>query len=367
MVVFVCSQCNATLKKSHVRNHLLSSRRCSLVSCVDCHKDFDKFSVESHCSCISEKEKYDKANYLKSSKSNNNSKQAEWVRRIEDAIQNCESKRHLFILQNIRGNCNVPQKKKKFENFMRSKYRKIPAETIEEIWKLLEPLKQKTSSNVPLKAQKYSSSDVTNDEPKTKRQKLEDTCEAYNNCLPENECHLMSLRHIQDVLTELGGKATFSSLRKQIYRTYKTSVLSPQECMTKKEFKAKLLGVIQGSEYFIFSPCDGMISMVSDDLVTESVPRVNPDPDISLIICQNDKPHYSESLKKLLINTINDAGGRISLKKLVKRASSHVLNSNDQKEVSLTKEEVKSKIVGKVNKSQSMKLSDDGKWVELCS
>uniref|UniRef100_A0A5K4ET66 Zf-LYAR domain-containing protein n=1 Tax=Schistosoma mansoni TaxID=6183 RepID=A0A5K4ET66_SCHMA len=134
---------------------------------------------------------------------------------------------------------------------------------------------------------------------------------------------------------------------KIIYRTYKTSVLSPQECMTKKEFKAKLLGVIQGSEYFIFSPCDGMISMVSDDLVTESVPRVNPDPDISLIICQNDKPHYSESLKKLLINTINDAGGRISLKKLVKRASSHVLNSNDQKEVSLTKEEVKSKIVEK--------------------
>lgn len=71
--------------------------------------------MESHCSCISEKEKYDKANYLKSSKSNNISKQAEWVKRIEDAIQNCESQRHKSILQNIRGNCNVPQKKKKFE------------------------------------------------------------------------------------------------------------------------------------------------------------------------------------------------------------------------------------------------------------
>ncbi|CAH8594100.1 unnamed protein product [Schistosoma haematobium] len=367
MVVFVCSQCNATLKKSNVRNHLQFSRRCSLVSCVDCHKDFDKFSVESHCLCISEKEKYDKANYLKSSKSNNISKQAEWVKRIEDAIQNCESQRHKSILQNIRGNCNVPQKKKKFENFMRSKYRKIPEETIEDIWKLLEPLKRGTFSTVPLKPQKDLSSDLTNDEPTIKKRKLEDTSETLNNYSSENECHLLSLHHIQNVLAELGGKAPFSSLRKQIYSTYKTSVLSPQECMTKKEFKAKLLGVIQDSGYFIFSPSDGMISVVSDDLVTRTDLCVNPDPDTSIITCQNGKPHYSESIKKLLITTINDAGGQISLKKLVKRVSSRILNPNDQKEVSLTKEEVESKIVRKVNKSQSMKLSDDGKRVELCS
>ncbi|CAH8519276.1 unnamed protein product [Schistosoma turkestanicum] len=323
MVVFVCSQCNATLKKSNVRNHLQASKRCFSVSCVDCHRDFDKFSVGSHCVCISEKEKYDKANFLKSSKSNNDQKQSEWIKRVETAIRNCQSKRHKFLLQNLRGNCNVPQKKKKFENFMRSKYRGICAATIDEMWMLLEPLKQRTTNTVPPTLKRNSSNDLKSDEPKLKRQKVEGLHEPANNRSSENGCHLMSFEHIRNILTELGGKTTLSALGKKIYSTYKTSVPSPQEFMSKKEFKAKLLDAIQSSEYFVFSPSDGIVSMISDDSVTKSDPRVNPD--ISQVkntdtsICQSDEPHCSKSIKRLLITTINDAGGRISLKKLVKR------------------------------------------------
>ncbi|KAK4470524.1 hypothetical protein MN116_006070 [Schistosoma mekongi] len=361
MVVFVCTQCNVTLKKSGVRNHLQSSRRCFMVSCVDCHKDFDKFSVSSHCVCISEKEKYDKLNYLKSPRDDRNRKQAEWVSKVENAIQNCQSKRLKLFLQNLKGNVNVPKKKKKFENFMRSKYRGIPSEVVEEMWKILEPLKHETASNISSTPTKHFPHESLSGEPEPKKQKL------------EKKCDFLSFDYVLNILTELGGNALFSDVRRKIYKTYTADINFSQECMTKKEFKAKLLDVIQSSEYFTFSPSNGMVSISSDDLRTKSNSCVNQNANISpskgvdAHSHQNDKTSDWKSIKRLLISIINDAGGRISLKKLVGKVLLHILSSNDQKETNINKDEVKSKIVDKVSKSHSMKLSDDRKYVELCS
>ncbi|KAH8871680.1 Cell growth-regulating nucleolar protein [Schistosoma japonicum] len=328
MVVFVCTQCNVTLKKSGAQNHLKSSRRCSMVSCVDCHKDFDKFSIASHCVCISEKEKYDKLNYLKSSKGDKNS------------------------------NFNVPKKKKKFENFMRSKYRGIPGEVVEEMWKILEPLKLEITSNVSSNSEKDFPHESLKDESKPKKQKLED-CNA--------KLITFIVRGFYDV-RRLSMQFYF-----QIYKTYTIDIHSSQECMTKKEFKTKLLDVIQSSECFTFSPSSGMISISSDDLRTQSNSCSNQNANISpskgfdTLSHQNDKTHDRKSIKRLLIPIIHDAGGRISVKKLVKKVSLHILSSNDQKETNANKDELKSKIMNKVSKSHSMKLSDDRKYVELCS
>ncbi|TNN08279.1 Cell growth-regulating nucleolar protein [Schistosoma japonicum] len=361
MVVFVCTQCNVTLKKSGAQNHLKSSRRCSMVSCVDCHKDFDKFSIASHCVCISEKEKYDKLNYLKSSKGDKNSKQAEWVSKVENAIQNCQSKRLKFFLQNLKGNFNVPKKKKKFENFMRSKYRGIPGEVVEEMWKILEPLKLEITSNVSSNSEKDFPHESLKDESKPKKQKLEEKCD------------FLSRDYVLNILSELGGSALFSDVRRKIYKTYTIDIHSSQECMTKKEFKTKLLDVIQSSECFTFSPSSGMISISSDDLRTQSNSCSNQNANISpskgfdTLSHQNDKTHDRKSIKRLLIPIIHDAGGRISVKKLVKKVSLHILSSNDQKETNANKDELKSKIMNKVSRSHSMKLSDDRKYVELCS
>ncbi|VDQ13258.1 unnamed protein product [Trichobilharzia regenti] len=148
MVVFVCTQCNATLKKSAVKNHL-SFKKCTTVSCVDCHKDFDKNSVESHCFCISEKEKYDKPRFKESSKGNKVCTQSEWIMKIEDLIKNCQSTNHKRLLENLRGCHNIPKKKNKFEVF--------------------------------------------------------------------NGYHFqLSVQHIQHILTEFGGKAPFSDVRKMV-------------------------------------------------------------------------------------------------------------------------------------------------------
>ncbi|KAL0213445.1 hypothetical protein RCL1_007071 [Eukaryota sp. TZLM3-RCL] len=60
MVSFICSHCNATVKKPKVASH-----RCpnALFSCLDCHQEFNHNSVKSHTSCVTEQEKYQGALY----------------------------------------------------------------------------------------------------------------------------------------------------------------------------------------------------------------------------------------------------------------------------------------------------------------
>ncbi|KAL0205720.1 hypothetical protein P9112_001027 [Eukaryota sp. TZLM1-RC] len=60
MVSFICSVCNATVKKPKVKNH--RCHNCTFC-CLDCQQEFNHNSVHSHNSCISEAEKYQGALY----------------------------------------------------------------------------------------------------------------------------------------------------------------------------------------------------------------------------------------------------------------------------------------------------------------
>ena len=61
MVYFECDSCNETLKKKQVQTHYMSKcRRATSFSCLTCHNHFDRDSIITHTSCISEEEKYQK-------------------------------------------------------------------------------------------------------------------------------------------------------------------------------------------------------------------------------------------------------------------------------------------------------------------
>ncbi|GMH38320.1 hypothetical protein BSKO_06204 [Bryopsis sp. KO-2023] len=57
MVWFVCDSCGDSIKKPKINGHL---RQCAAqyFTCIDCSVTFDRRSVHSHTSCVSEKEKY---------------------------------------------------------------------------------------------------------------------------------------------------------------------------------------------------------------------------------------------------------------------------------------------------------------------
>lgn len=81
MVSFVCDACGQTVKKQKVEKHYQSEcRNCSVLSCIDCGKDFPGDSYASHTSCISEAEKYQGKLYKAKDKLNKGErKQQEWL------------------------------------------------------------------------------------------------------------------------------------------------------------------------------------------------------------------------------------------------------------------------------------------------
>ena len=59
MVFFTCDSCGASLKKNQVEKHYLHQcRSCSVLTCIDCQRDFPGDTYKEHIKCISEEEKY---------------------------------------------------------------------------------------------------------------------------------------------------------------------------------------------------------------------------------------------------------------------------------------------------------------------
>ncbi len=48
MVVFTCNACGDSIKKNKVDAHLRACRSCSVLSCMDCGKDFTRESYNQH-------------------------------------------------------------------------------------------------------------------------------------------------------------------------------------------------------------------------------------------------------------------------------------------------------------------------------
>lgn len=60
MVVFTCSNCGDSVKKTAVAKH--KQTKCKIknlsLTCMDCLKDFKGNEVESHTKCVTENERY---------------------------------------------------------------------------------------------------------------------------------------------------------------------------------------------------------------------------------------------------------------------------------------------------------------------
>ncbi len=79
MVFFTCNACGSSLKKNQVEKHYRNEcRNCSVLSCMDCGKDFYGDEYASHTKCVSEAEKYQGAMF-KGNANKGDKKQQEWL------------------------------------------------------------------------------------------------------------------------------------------------------------------------------------------------------------------------------------------------------------------------------------------------
>ena len=81
MVFFVCEDCNETLKRLKVAQHLCRCS-CSAITCVDCGATFHDDSYLQHATCMSEAERYE-GNLYKAPKKKN--AQDAWAELVQAA------------------------------------------------------------------------------------------------------------------------------------------------------------------------------------------------------------------------------------------------------------------------------------------
>jgi len=177
MVSFTCDACGQTVRKNQVEKHYQNQcRSCSVLSCIDCGKDFPGDAYKSHTSCISEAEKYQGHLYkAKEGGNKGETKQKEWMKQVQDATGGIADPRLKSLLEKIAEYSNVPRKKKKFENFCKNSIRIYDQKTLEQLWEAFMGDQAKPNSNEAKKEEKSpENNDSTKAEEKTETESNEE-------------------------------------------------------------------------------------------------------------------------------------------------------------------------------------------------
>lgn len=160
MVVFECGQCNETIKKPKLAQHLQRCRS-EYVSCIDCNVRFRRDEWQHHTSCVSEAQKY-QGNLYQAKESTNKGKvkQDTWTDNVQKSIEEAGSKispQIKMLLEKLLGFDNIPRKQKPFTNFVKNSLKLWDERKIAEIWEVIsaatkKPEPQKSQTPAPAAA-----------------------------------------------------------------------------------------------------------------------------------------------------------------------------------------------------------------------
>ncbi|ERL88178.1 cell growth-regulating nucleolar protein [Dendroctonus ponderosae] len=179
MVVFTCNHCGESLHKPKVEKHYqFQCRNYKSMTCVDCFKDFKNEEYSVHTKCITEDERYAaKGTYKNGIVKKGEVKQESWLDMIRSI---CETEKNLkpsikHLLETISEYTNVPRKKQKFMNFIKSSSgNRVSMQEVEQIWDIIE--KHKNASTAQPKEQPQQETlnnkrSSENEDPPSKKQK----------------------------------------------------------------------------------------------------------------------------------------------------------------------------------------------------
>lgn len=156
MVVFTCNNCGDSLQKPKVAKHYQFACRHNPVdlTCVDCHKDFRGDEYVKHTKCITEDERYGGKGFtLKASANKGERKQQEWINVVQNLLNTSTNLTgaERNILNTLSRHENIPRKKAKFLNFIRSVFgHRVNMPVIESLWtKMEDSFKGSVANNQP--------------------------------------------------------------------------------------------------------------------------------------------------------------------------------------------------------------------------
>ncbi|XP_028151051.2 cell growth-regulating nucleolar protein [Diabrotica virgifera virgifera] len=172
MVVFTCNSCGESLRKPAVEKHYNFCRSAKNLTCVDCFKDFRGEEYVTHTKCITEEERYAKKGSMPNGiVKKGEVKQESWVEMIKSILEQSNLKpSHRNLLNTICTYSNIPRKKPKFLNFIKSSSGgRVNMREVEEVWNIIESYKAKKATNQNNTQPTKSSQDIT---PEVNKRKI---------------------------------------------------------------------------------------------------------------------------------------------------------------------------------------------------
>ncbi|RZC38756.1 C16C10.8 -like, partial [Asbolus verrucosus] len=234
MVVFTCNHCGESLQKPRVEKHyIIHCRRAKSLTCVDCFTDFKNEEYVVHTKCITEEERYSAKGSIPGGIAKKGEvKQESWTDMIRSIVDNEKdlkpSLKNLF--NTISSYSNVPRKKAKFINFLKSSSGgRVNFNDIESAWGLIEKYKNEhkkvdnstTSPKDPevktkVNGAKHQLNGNNEEVPAKKKQKLEETPEQIDTAEPNK----FSFKNtILDILNSKGS-ISCKKLQKKVLNAY---------------------------------------------------------------------------------------------------------------------------------------------------
>lgn len=139
MPVFICENCNETLRRNKVATHNCGAN-CWYMSCMDCNKRFGWDNYLTHTQCVSEAERYQGALYV-AKENKGDKKQQDWLGNVQaklDAGGSASSALKPYF-DRLMAYDNIPRKKAKFVNFAKNSLnlKHDPQNIAEQLWDVI--------------------------------------------------------------------------------------------------------------------------------------------------------------------------------------------------------------------------------------
>jgi len=185
MVYFTCNACGEQLKKPSVEKHYTQKcRQCTMLTCIDCLKDFWGDDYKAHNACMSEEQRYSKEGRAgwdpeKGQGNKGENRQKSWtsnLRAILAETDNIDSDVK-NIVNTILDHENIPRKKPKFTNFVKNIMRnRANVHAIDKTWDLFSQALKPTAQDMSQKREEVKVEEkpvieVTEEKKKSKKDK----------------------------------------------------------------------------------------------------------------------------------------------------------------------------------------------------
>ncbi|XP_011148990.1 cell growth-regulating nucleolar protein [Harpegnathos saltator] len=231
MVVFTCLHCGDMLQKPKVAKHYeFRCRKPVFVTCTDCLTDFQGNEYVTHTKCISEAERYGGKDYVpKASANKGERKQQEWIGIVNNLLNgtvNLSNAERNFLSSLSRFE-NIPRKKPKFLNFVKSALsNRVNMSVVESIWSKME-IAHKQSQHTITKPQ----------EPDNDKTNKIDTRMSSNNLVSNNhQDNIIDNQNNENICKEYDSARHQKSNDKECMTN---SIMDETQTVTKKKSKKR--------------------------------------------------------------------------------------------------------------------------------